>query len=75
MSDFLLVIPEGWTQLNWETAFNHPLMSPPAVEEWIQSTQYDYLTQLLVESGSLTEGQTVVQAKLIDNAYFLVRLG
>ncbi len=75
MSEFLLIIPEGWTQLDWETAFNHPSMNVAAVEEWIQTSQLDYLTQLLIESGALPAGQLVTQARVIDNAYLLVKLG
>jgi hypothetical protein len=75
MSEFLIVIPSGWTQLDWETVFNHPMINLSIAQEWIATRQFEYMTTLLIEAGALSEGQNVMEAKIIDGAYFLVQLG
>lgn len=75
MSDFLLVIPQGWVQLDWNVACSHPAINADAIDLWVQSSQQPYLAELLVEVGLLQPGQTILDAKLIDDEYFLVKLG
>ena len=74
MSEFLVVIPEGWLSFTWEQAFSHPLMNPDAVKLWRDSGQISYLSQLLIESGLLPEGSEVVDVKMIDDTYFFIKL-
>jgi hypothetical protein len=75
MSEFLVVVPQGWTQFSWDEAFSHPLMNPDAVAMWAQSGQLPYMSELLIEAGLLQPGQVVMDVKMIDNTYFFVLLG
>lgn len=74
MSDFLLVIPEGWTQLNWDAVREaHPDLNKGNVENWINTSQINYIDELLKAGGIVAPEQTVSAAKLIDDAYFLIQ--
>lgn len=76
MSDFLLVVPEGWTQLDWEfIANNVPGMDDGGTRNMINNNAYGDMEAALKGAGVLPEAATVAEAKLIDGTYFLVRLG
>ena len=76
MSQFLLVIPEGWTQLDWQYITNNvPNMSGPAVASTIQSGVLSDIEAGLKEAGIIPPEASLVDAKLIDDTYFMVKLG
>ena len=76
MGQFLLVIPEGWTQLDWAYVSNNlPGMGTIAVLDWINANYYLEIEAQLKAAGLIAEEQSVIEAKLIDDTYFLVRLG
>ena len=76
MSQFLLVIPEGWTQLDWQYITNNvPNMSGPAVASMIQSGVLSDIEAGLKEAGIIPPEASLVDAKLIDDTYFMVKLG
>lgn len=75
MSEFLLVIPEGWTQLDWNAVSNLYGMDYTGVMNTISIGYYGDMDTGLKEAGLIPADVTVVEAKLIDNTYFLVRLG
>ena len=76
MSQFLLVIPEGWTQLDWQHITNNvPNMSGPAVASMIQSGALSDIEAGLKEAGIILPEASLVDAKLIDDTYFMVKLG
>jgi hypothetical protein len=76
MSQFLLVIPEGWTQLDWQHITNNvPNMSGPAVASMIQSGVLSDIEAGLKEAGIIPPKASLVDAKLIDDTYFMVKLG
>lgn len=74
MSEFLLVVPQGWTQLDWQyITSNVPNMSYGYVIDKLNGGGLGDIDAALKEAGVIT--QTIVEAKLIDDTYFLVRLG
>lgn len=76
MSAFLLVIPEGWTSLDWPFISNNiPSMSKGGVENSISSNMVTDFEPGLKESGLIPLDANIVDAKLIDDTYFLVKLG
>lgn len=75
MSEFLLVIPEGWTQLDWNTVSNLYGMDYTGVMNFIASNNYMDMETYLKDAGLIEQDKSINEAKLIDNTYFLVRLG
>lgn len=76
MSDFVLVVPDGWTPLDWEKLQSeHSAFSKPSVEDWLATGQLFYMCEQLVLAGAIPEGSSLVDARLIDDTYFLVKLG
>jgi hypothetical protein len=72
MSDFLIVIPAGWTQLDWEYLSNnvHGIDVNAATSGPISDME-----TLLKDSGSIPIEASLLEFKLLDNTYFMVRLG
>lgn len=76
MSDLMLIVPPGWTQLDWEFITNNVAdFSKPNVEAWLSSGQLSYIEEGLKASAQIPADATVVAAKLIDDTYFLLQLG
>lgn len=76
MSSFLLVIPPGWTQLDWEFIANNLTdMSASNVAEYINAGMLGYIEGPLKQAGLIPAESTLVEAKLIDDTFFMVRLG
>lgn len=75
MSDFLLIVPPGWTQLDWEQITNNvPDMSAQNVREYINSGMLNYIEEPLKTAQIISPAMSLVEAKLIDDEFFLVRL-
>jgi len=72
MSEFLLVIPEGWTQLDWEYIANN--VSGMGYQNVVNGAASD-IEELLKTNGIIPVESSLVEFKLIDDTYFLVRLG
>lgn len=76
MSEFLLVIPEGWTQLDWQFITNNIAdMGQGNVLNWLNSNEFSYIEAGLKEHGIIAPDATLVGVKLIDDTYFLIKLG
>lgn len=74
MSEFLLIIPEGWTQLDWQYITNNlPNMGYQQVMDYVATGYMANIDETLKAAGMVPEGQNVVAAKLIDDSYFLVQ--
>jgi hypothetical protein len=72
MSDFIVIVPPGWTQLDWEYISNNvPNMSAQDVNNGVVSD----IETWLKEGGQIPADSSLVDFKLIDDAYFLVKLG
>lgn len=75
MSDFLLVIPEGWVQVDFDAASAiNPDFNVTNVDNWIGTNQLSYIEEILKSIGFLDSAVTVIGAKRFD-AYFAVQLG
>ena len=72
MSEFVLIIPEGWTQLDWEFISNNVAnMTSQNVNGGLLSD----VEQWLKDGGQIPVESSLVEFKLIDNTYFMVKLG
>lgn len=72
MSEFLLIVPEGWTQLDWTyITSNVPNMSYIDVTNGITSD----IEERLKGAGIIPAESSLIEFKLIDDTYFIVRLG
>ena len=72
MSEFLVIVPPGWTQLDWEyVANNVPNMSSQAVNNGVVSD----IEMWLKDAGQIPAESSLIDFKLIDDSYFLVKLG
>lgn len=74
MSDFLLIIPAGWTQLDWQFVSNNGL-SGTSVLNAIVSTNMSDIEAPLKDMGLIPLESSVLEAKLLDDTFFMVRLG
>lgn len=76
MSNLLLIVPSGWTQLDWQYITNNvPDMGKDSVENAINSGTASTLEPGLKEYGCIPQESVIVEAKLVDDTFFLVRLG
>jgi len=76
MAEILLIVPAGWIQLDWVAVQNDiPDLNKANVENWIATNQLIYIQDALMLSGKIPPDAVVEAAKLLDDTYFLVRLG
>jgi hypothetical protein len=73
MSDFLMVAPEGWVEIENATDIvdNWPSGSEDAVFSMIASGEFASLEPILEDNGLMPQGQTIVEAqafKLVDGS-------
>lgn len=71
MSEFLFIVPAGWTQINTEYVYQ---LGPAAVENYVASG-LTYLEQELINAGALPEGSVIAEARLFNGETLVVRLG
>lgn len=72
---FLLVVPPGWTQLDWAYITGNTELSVANVPNWINANMLDYIELPLKDAGLLPAESAVVEARLFDDTFFMVRLG
>jgi hypothetical protein len=72
MSEFLLVIPEGWIQLDWEYITNN-IQGMSA--DNVNGVPVSVVEENLKLGGIIAPESSLVEFKLIDNTYFIIRLG
>lgn len=71
MSDFLLIVPEGWTQLDWQFITNNvPSMGYQDVMNGLPSV----IEETLKTHGIIPVESSLIEYKLIDDTFFLVKL-
>lgn len=75
MSDFLLIIPSGWTQLDWQFITNHSDLSLQVTLEWISTTSWSSIEYALKSIDAIPQTSSVLNAKLFDDTFFMVLLG
>jgi hypothetical protein len=71
MSEFLVVIPEGWIQLDWEIVSNLHNLSEQSIRNGIISD----IEQALRDHSLIPEDKVLMDYKLLDNTYFMIKLG
>jgi hypothetical protein len=72
MSDFLLVVPQGWIRINIEDATQIPGISAGAINSWVASGYFDILSTELV--SLLPAGAVVLEAQVFNTDILLLRL-
>lgn len=75
MSEMLLVIPSGWTEITWEQVATTTL-DRNSIVAIIGIGSFVDMTQALRDAGLVPEGKEVVAAQLIEameNTIFVVR--
>lgn len=74
-SEFLFIIPAGWTQLPAETISQLP-DSISAIQSWIDSGSVSLLDEALHNAGLIADSeQHVVEARLFNGEILVVRFG
>ena len=74
MSEFILIVPEGWTQLDWDLCQTHAELTATAITNWAATNQLSYIEQFTREIGAIPANAMVEAAKMIDDSILLVRL-
>ena len=73
--NFLLIIPEGWTPLDWDYIVGNVTdMNAGNVEEWIRTSQFENIAVCLKAFNLIPQDAIVLNAKLFDSQYFAVLL-
>jgi len=76
MSEFLFIIPDGWTKLDWQyITSNLPGMAGPNVASLLQSGAISDIEASLKDGGAIPMDASLVEAKLFNDEVFIVRLG
>lgn len=74
MSDFGLIIPEGWTTIDFNVMSTLPNeLSTTAINNFITGGMINYITEELIRINLIPADKVVVDAKLFDS-YFIVKL-
>lgn len=71
MSEFIFIIPEGWTQISPETV---GLIGSP-IGEWININDMNSLTEALVTYNEIAQDMRVWEAKFFNGEVLAVRIG
>ena len=74
MSNFMLIAPDGWTEMNYEFITNNILDQYTMESLMLQGQPYEIDTALAAH-GLLPEGKNIQEIKFIDNSFMWVRLG
>lgn len=74
MSNFMLIAPEGWTEMNYEFITNNILDQYTMESLMLQGQPYE-IDAALAAHGLLPEGKNIQEIKFIDNSFMWVRLG
>ena len=74
MSNFMLIAPDGWTEMDYEFITNNILDQHTIESLMLQGQPYE-VDSALASHGLLPEGKNIQEIKFIDNSYMWVRLG
>lgn len=73
MSEFLFVIPTGWTQLDINEVTNAIQMSQ--IQDYLNTQNWLYLGDDLKNAGLIAQEAYLHEAKMFNAEVFIVRLG
>ena len=74
MSEFTLIAPEGWTQLDYEFITNNILDQHTMENLMLQGQSYE-IDNAFKPYGLIPDGLAIQEIKFIDNAFMWVRFG
>lgn len=74
MGELLLITPPDWLQLDWAQITSSTDLSTSNVLSYINANMLEYIEIPLKEAGLISDSSILVEAKLIDDTYFLVKL-
>ena len=73
MSEFILIAPEGWTEMDLEWVQTNTPLSIAQINYLSQSLMYE-IEAVFNEFGLFPEGKTnIEQIKVVDDAYLWVK--
>lgn len=75
MSNFIVVVPEGWEALDFDRMQNVLNVDMNSLKDWINANYYIDIEPILKEDGMITIDKTIVEMKIIDDSQIWVRLG
>lgn len=74
MSEFMMIAPDGWTEMDYEFITNN-IVDQTTMEGLMLQGQLFEIDNMLAQHGLLPDGQAVQEIKFIDNTYMWVRFG
>lgn len=74
MSEFMMIAPAGWTEMDYEFITNN-IVDQTTMEGLMLQGQLFEIDNMLAQHGLLPDGQTIQEIKFIDNTYMWVRFG
>lgn len=75
MSDFIVVVPEGWEALDFDRMQNVLNVDMNSLKDWINANYYIDIEPILKEDGMIPMDKSIVEMKIIDDSQIWVRLG
>ena len=75
MSEFMLIAPEGWTQIDLMAFTSNTGLTIEALNDYEKTALYYELNTLFIELGLMPEGKEVVGTKIVNGEYFFVLFG
>jgi hypothetical protein len=73
MSDFIFIIPEGWTQLNIDEVTSAIQMTQ--IQDYLNTQSWLYLGDDLKNASLIPQEAYLHEAKMFNAEVFIVRLG
>lgn len=75
MSDFIVIAPDGWIQIDFDNVYAaNPDFNTINVDNWINTGQFSYIEEILKSVGVIGPSAIVIAARRID-PYFAIQLG
>lgn len=75
MSNFIVVVPEGWEALDYDRIQNVLNVSMASLKDWINSNYFGDVEPVLKDDGMIPMDKTIIEMKIIDDSQLWVRLG
>jgi hypothetical protein len=75
MSNFIVIVPDGWTALDYDRIQNVLNVNISSLKDWINASYFLDVEPTLKEDGMVPMDKTIVEMKIIDDSQLWVRLG
>ena len=75
MSEFVMIVPEGWEALDYDRIQNVLNVSMSSLKDWANVSYFGDVEPLFKEDGMVPMDKTIVEMKIIDDSQLWVRLG